>query len=231
MLKKTPGASLAGVSCSSVSFCLVSGTRLGSPVSVRTPVNLLTVWNGRSWHPRQAGADTAGPLSCVSPKFCMELGGTPLASQVQFWNGSGWRQSTACNAGPGCEFSTVACTNASACIAVGSVTTDDGHSLGGWQNAKPTCTIHCDISQPVSCSGPSFCASVDGRFLFSVVRNGTTWKAIQMAPIPGRHQSLSGLSCAKKTFCLAVGSYSANFGLAERWNGTNWQYVKTPVVG
>ena len=57
--------------------------------------------------------------------------------------------------------------------------------------------------------------------------------SISSVPKPAGTQrsTLSGVSCASATFCLAVGSFSdarGTFALAERWNGQGWAIQRTP---
>jgi hypothetical protein len=64
--------------------------------------------------------------------------------------------------------------------------------------------------------------------------NGTTW-TVQSTPNPPSYSlsSLSGVSCPAATTCTAVGHYlnteeTANFVLAERWNGSTWSLQTLP---
>ena len=63
--------------------------------------------------------------------------------------------------------------------------------------------------------------------------NGSRW-SIQNIPTPRGASSgaLSGVSCASRRVCVAVGSYTDGTGrrvtLAERWNGSRWSLQRTP---
>jgi hypothetical protein len=59
--------------------------------------------------------------------------------------------------------------------------------------------------------------------------------SIQATPNPtgATYSVLSGVSCASRTTCTAVGYFANAAGvavpLAERWNGTNWSIQPTPI--
>jgi len=59
--------------------------------------------------------------------------------------------------------------------------------------------------------------------------------SIQRTPNPAgaRYSVLSGVSCASRTACTAVGYFANGAGvgmpLAERWNGTSWSIQRTPA--
>ena len=68
--------------------------------------------------------------------------------------------------------------------------------------------------------------------LASVVLAGGTWTP-ESVPDPGADGSLTGVSCASPTFCMAVGSVEVgsagwNSGLTENWDGQYWQVVLSP---
>ncbi len=87
----------------------------------------------------------------------------------------------------------------------------------------------------VSCTGPAFCATVGLQFPgafqqnFAEIWNGTAWT---MTTTPDRsttaNGSLSGVSCVRPTYCLAVGGDAATGtpeAVVERWDGTSWSLV------
>lgn len=53
---------------------------------------------------------------------------------------------------------------------------------------------------------------------------------VQTTPSPTEYSSLSGVSCASATYCIAVGRTENVSGvtLAEAWNGTSWSRQTTP---
>jgi hypothetical protein len=62
---------------------------------------------------------------------------------------------------------------------------------------------------------------------------GATWMQTTTPTITGESSSvLAGVSCASKKACIAVGRVangSATHLLAERWDGTSWSVLSTPV--
>jgi hypothetical protein len=93
----------------------------------------------------------------------------------------------------------------------------------------------------VSCTGPDFCAAVGVQYPgafeqnFTEIWNGTSW-SIKAAPdrSASANGSLSGISCANPTFCIAVGGDAAggtDESLVERWNGTKWSIVTDAPSG
>ena len=93
----------------------------------------------------------------------------------------------------------------------------------------------------VSCTGPDFCAAVGVQYPgifeqnFAEIWNGTSW-SITAAPdrSASANGSLSGVSCANPTFCIAVGGDAAggtDESLVERWNGTQWSIVADASSG
>jgi hypothetical protein len=98
----------------------------------------------------------------------------------------------------------------------------------------------------VSCVAPNSCMAVgvtSHGAPESGYWDGTNWK-LEPMPRP-RHPAqsitIAGVSCAKRSFCLAVGDYSYGVGampsprardktLAERWNGSSWQVIRSVDV-
>ena len=65
-----------------------------------------------------------------------------------------------------------------------------------------------------------------------MVLAGGTWTP-EAAPDPGAYGSLTAVSCASSTFCMAVGSDEVDnvgygTGLTENWDGESWQVVPSP---
>jgi hypothetical protein len=94
----------------------------------------------------------------------------------------------------------------------------------------------------VSCVSTTFCVAVgqtnassqetssDGTL--AETWDGTRWSMVH-TPNPSRTSGLSGVSCASKTFCVAVGMRAAHGGpagsIAETWDGTRWRVSPTPA--
>lgn len=169
-----------------------------------------------------------------------------------------WRiQATPNPAGPfDSELFGVSCSSASACMAVGYAEQGSVRSLlaarldgARWHlqaAAPPPGAVTADFVS-VSCVGRSWCVAVgdyriaSGLTLTLAERwNGSGW-AIEPTPDPGRPYAhptrdsgteFSGVSCASRGFCVAVGDYldreHRSVALLERFDGSRWTLARTP---
>ncbi|MGH2940028.1 MAG: hypothetical protein ACRDPE_18100 [Solirubrobacterales bacterium] len=218
---------LGSVSCTPPAFCVAVGTADDGYEEFEPPTHVASfseVWDGSSWRvaptadPVGAGAALAS-VSCVSPSFCVAVGGThsdalsalrsgfydASRALLEVWNGSSWSVvPTPAGARPHSGLSGVSCLSASFCIAVGS----------------------------------SFSEQATGQTPLLEVWNGSAWE-LQGTPFAARHGSpFFGITCASRNSCMAVGSYNANphtgvpenEALAEHWNGHRWS-VEHPPTG
>ena len=95
----------------------------------------------------------------------------------------------------------------------------------------------------VECTGAKDCITVGSYYNHSIKAqlplaaswNGKLWK-LQPTPAPARtsYSQLDGVSCAKRTFCSAVGSdvltSKRAITLAEVWRGKRWEITRTPPL-
>jgi hypothetical protein len=88
----------------------------------------------------------------------------------------------------------------------------------------------------ISCPSSSSCVAVGSSgptnlgipVALAEIWNGSTW-SIQSTPDPGDGGTLSGVSCASDTACVAVGSFGHTpQPFAETWNGTSWSLETVP---
>lgn len=97
--KGSVGGFLAGVSCTSDSFCAAVGGQF--PPNVHGTINLAETWNGRTWRvrrtPHAAKFDTLlEAVSCASPDLCMAGGSSvaglrPAMTSYLLWRHGIWR--------------------------------------------------------------------------------------------------------------------------------------------
>jgi hypothetical protein len=120
------------------------------------------------------------------------------------WDGSTWRQRTTPTPGRSGTLGGVACTAATACQAVGS-------------HFRPTGNlVNATLAEQ---------------------RNGTGWKTLPSPnPAGAGAAGLGRVSCTGPAACMAVGggvdqTGESGFTVAEAWNGTAWQLVRTPSPG
>ena len=221
-------SALAGVSCTSASFCMAVGTADDNGAEFKTPANVgafSEIWDGSSWRvvptadPAGAGSGLLS-VSCVSPSFCVAVGATPSEGDVflmspyhggaralvEVWNGLAWSiEPTPAGGRPNSGLEGVTCLSVSFCVAVGS--SAPGHTSAG--NAMVE------------------------------TWNGKAWK-LRQTPFVARYGSpLLGISCSSPSSCTAVGLYNANphtgvpenEALAEHWNGRRWSVAHPPGGG
>lgn len=155
-------------------------------------------------------------VSCVSSTFCMAVGDYGTGEQagpagpitqtlVEMWNGSAW-----------------------------TIVASPNPSAGDPSVLK---SVSCLAATSCMAVGSSTSAAspyqVDG---LAEEWNGSTWTIVPVPQSP-KHSStsLSGVSCTKSTFCMAVGNSGPDAGVvsavstvAEQWNGTSWSVASTP---
>jgi hypothetical protein len=140
----------------------------------------------------------------------------------------------------------VSCPSASFCVAVGQAQPVAAEQPivesydGTWSTvAAPSAGASVsNYLDSVSCTGPTFCAAV-GIFYpagleqpFGEMWDGTAWSIVPMpTPSAGKNVSLSAVSCASRTFCIAAGEGTGGDGsLLEQWNGSSWSIVSDDDV-
>ncbi len=236
------GFGLAGVSCTSSTFCMAVGSN-GVTSGADT---LVESWDGSTWtvvpSPNADNVNGLISVSCSGPTFCMAVGNSSATSisnvqnLVESWDGSSWSIIPGPPASDGTPNS-VACTSPSFCLAVGDQQTGGTASqiyaqsfAETWDGSSWTIISSPDpdpltnVFASVSCLTSTNCvaAGYQGNLqLFAESWNGTVWSA---APGPG---SYSGrVSCsASPTFCMVISNVS------ETWDGTTWTTVSSPAPG
>jgi len=253
------GAGLFAVSCTSATACTAAGDyndRSG------TSLTLVERWNGSAWSieptPNPAGAVAGGlfGVSCPSASACTAVGsfvdaaGTiePLAEAL---GPGGWSLQAAANppGAAGSGLTAIACSSASACIAVGQIVlsdgtrrtlaeTWDGTSWGVTATAEPAGATTSWLAG-VSCSRAGRCTAVGqyddlqrGHGL-AESWNGSAWS--EQAVVDPAHSvgsGLSGVSCSAPGRCAAIGGYlrwqsTIGLTLAYSWNDAGWKVAAT----
>jgi hypothetical protein len=183
-LQSTPapaGASstfLNSVACTSPMACTAVGGYLNSAGAAQT---LAERWDGIVWRrqvtPNPAGTSQLFGVACTTGTACTAVGfssaGQTPAAVAERWNGSAWKVQAAPNP-PGAAssiFFGVACTSASACIAVGGstsrtrvpVTLAERWNGRSWRlQPTPNPATGGELSG-VACTAPSACTAVGAR--------------------------------------------------------------------
>jgi hypothetical protein len=197
-------------------------------------------------------------VSCASPTNCMAVGSyyqvTIGARQtlIEAWDGAAWSVVPSPSPSPASELSAVSCVSSTYCVAVGSSGPGHGNSIPTnqtlvevWNGSiwaiapSPNAGSPDNVLSGVSCVTTSYCVVVGewGDVLGSThtlmeLWNGLAWSTTP-SPSPGSLvNSLTGVSCASSTACMAVGydsnSSDAEATLAEFWNGTTWSVAPSP---
>jgi hypothetical protein len=196
-------------------------------------------------------------ISCTSPTACTAVGAADgksgfAATLAEAWDGTSWSiQKTPNPVGAGNSvLSGVACTAATACIAVGNHVNGAGRQAALAEAWNGTTWSILPVPSPVgarggalfgvSCPSATACVAVGNyrnasgaHVPLAEVWNGTAWSVLS-APSPAKasRSYLNGVSCPSATACVAVGNYRNGSGkhvtLAEAWNGTTWSIQPTP---
>ena len=175
--------------------------RAGSPLTVSRPRTVVPGPWSIVPSPDSSSYDALDADSCVSESFCMAVG-------PQLQNGGGgqpalierWNGST-WSVVPGGNIPT---TNQTYLAAVSCVVTTFCVAVGG--------------TEPIG--GPLGIQSV------IEVWNGSTWSWSATSAVG---TGLSGVSCPRVKFCMAVGE-STSGPVALEWNGITWSTISTPSV-
>jgi hypothetical protein len=243
-------ANLASVSCVSPSDCMAVGTD-GFGEGARA---VAARWDGREWTvtpvPKANADSSLLGVSCISPTFCIGVGfsgaGPGSGTLIEQWNGTAWKRQSAPLAyypprrrGEGIySLTSVSCVSESSCVAVGSRTAGvlalrwDGRS---WRvQAAPNPHWAYGLNS-VACVAGNACMAVGeilggghvpGKVLIEHW-TGTAWRVLSASSPP--NGELTGVSCATKTSCVAVGSARTNGGsrpLIDSWDGVQWRMQK-----
>lgn len=244
---------LAGVSCTSPTFCAGVGSLGGAGT-------LVELWNGNAWSVSVSPSPGGDPdelfgVSCVSTSFCVAVGwyydisDSSYRTLIEMWDGRHW--SIAPSPSPGVQSALLgaSCASPRTCQAVGYregksgfVTLVERWNGKGWSIAKSPDKGGLDsVLQSISCPNATTCVAVgwyggdSGELTLVESWSGNAWSVIS-SPDPGSgNNDLLGVSCSSTTRCQAVGSYSVGSGpsrtLVESWKGRSWTYVTSSNDG
>ena len=235
---------LSGVACASESQCWAVGG-----YSTNISHSLIEQWDGKSWSivnsPDFDGTLTA--VACSSASDCWAVGYDSGLAQPVFerWNGNSWAMFTGVLSYPAVTgVESIACSSSTDCWATGF--SNGGAGLFHWDGAEWASaeifgdgfSVIADLLG-VSCSAGS-CQAV-GWYLGFYFDNLTHPLAFSVKPpflsnsyaqATNSWSSLSGVACDSAANCWAVGGTAIGGGqaLIERWNGSAWSIVSSPIV-
>jgi hypothetical protein len=250
---------LNDVSCAAAGYCIAVGDR------TNTSGLLAEKWNGGKWTlttVKPPSGSTGGGLnsvSCASATDCLAVGRWYSASSggalAELWNGKAWTAIKAPAAVPAHTTSiptltSVSCPAVRRCVAVGDDFNGDGFA-DVWNGAKITAVkVPAPVKKTgvglsgISCHSAASCVAVGAYFgsgstygALSAAWNGKAWKPAARTGLLAfdKRMSLSAISCAAATRCVAVGAQETAAGFrvyADSLKGTTWTVTKlSPVPG
>ncbi len=197
-------------------------------------------------------------VSCATGSSCTAVG-TAVANTTlaESWAGTKWtiEPTPAPDKSTSSNLTSVSCTAATACLAVGSYYSSLGSGWlplaelwngSSWTIRPPPTPSDGsnDILSYVQCATVKACMAVGSYYSSATSQtvplvefwDGSAW-TIQTVSLPSGASGgqLFGVSCPSMTACTAVGIYYTTVGgpseelaLAESWNGTNWSLQPTP---
>jgi hypothetical protein len=199
-------ASLLGISCPAVDFCMAVGTYSFSGSDLEHA--LAEVWNGKAWRRGRTPSDPSSlsAVSCATAQTCVAVGDTGRTTSdtttlAESWKGTRWSVMATPelppNLGAVNDLSAVSCPTVTSCVAV-------GHRAGR-------------LSRPPMALAEAW--------------NGKIW-VIKSTPVPtdAALSFLRGVSCSSPKACIAVGVYGdvvGDLGFAEKYNGRTWTVKRT----
>ena len=263
-----PSAELQSVACASASSCVAAGHYSGTGAGE----GLLETLSSGTWTPATAPlpSDAASnpevflySVACPAVAACVAVGGYTgtdgSPALIETLSGTTWTPTEAPlpsnAANSGAAFSSVACTSASVCIAVGGYSLSLTVGTGLLETLSGTTWTPMEAPVPsgdgagtnlasVVCPSASACLAVGGYVDSSSDRQGLlemlsggSWTPVK-APLPSDAAAnpnvyLTSAACASATSCTAAGYYSDTSGniqgLLEILSGGTWTPVEAPL--
>lgn len=237
---------LASVSCVSATDCVAVGSTGSLPGGGQSR-SLAETWNGTSWTVMSVpDVGELSAVSCTSATACVAVG---TQARVERWDGSNWKVQRTPKLAALTDGSllSVSCVSASACTAVGGIeqavaATNSAPLAERWNGKRWSIESvphpAAALLQGVSCTSRTNCVAV-GTNITPITAaappvaehwNGRTWKSAHIPSVPKVIANLTGVSCASRNACTAVGTVSPGISsthfkrelLSYRWNGRSW---------
>lgn len=233
----TQYGALLGVSCFSSTHCMAVG---GTDTST-TQAALAEIWNGNIWSvtpvPNASQSFLYG-VSCPSSTDCVAVGFASGGALIVTWNGGAWsivHSPVVANS----VLYGVSCLTSTWCVAVGQ---GAGTLVESWNGIKwsviPSPNNTGSRLLRVSCLDTSSCMAVgDSASPLGTLTeswNGSSWSIVPSPNVANMGNELVGVSCTKRTFCVAAGLTGNTNGddkaLLETWNGSRWYITNRPYA-
>lgn len=247
----------SGVTCVSATDCwLVGSYRNGG-----TDQTLIEHWDGSAWsvtpspNTSPTQRNVLRRVACVASSDCWAVGTftdiTTDHTLIQHWDGSAWTIVASPNAGvdQANMLSSIACSSATSCVAVGSALTGGNYQtlILRWDGttwsiiASPnTSASQSNFLSGVACASANDCWAVGSATSRTAEQtlimrwNGAAWSIVTSPNTGAGHNILYGVTCTSAADCWSVGSYVAGSlqqTLIMRWNGTVWSAALSPNAG
>jgi hypothetical protein len=243
-------SALAAVGCVGGTVCFAVGSASSSTTG--TLSTLAERWNGAAWvttpSPSPAGGAVLADVGCGTTTSCIAVGYTADRTKavIERWDGTRWTM-TSYPVPPNTTVSSltsVSCTSATFCMAVGTVTTFQTSHVttalierwngSTWSLVTPAATsgTTSGLLNSVSCTSTAFCLAVDIEGHLAERWNGTSWIQVTSPDVVGNSIGLAEVSCVSGTMCFVVGqgSVDTNNAVALRWNGSTWSLTPTASI-
>jgi hypothetical protein len=221
---------LDAVSCPTSTTCIaVGGTEPaeGFPPAY-TP--LAERWDGTGWSRLPVPSGVSGTwtsVSCVSATHCVALG----TGQFEVWNGSTWTAQAQANASD--SLSSVSCTAADACTAVG-WTAGPTPGVEQWNGTAWTEQTASEEEgfDSVSCATSTTCQAISEDPVQAMGWNGTAWttESIAVSGSETGQNYADQVDCPAARSCEAVGTIRPSGSpFADGYDGAGWQTQSLPT--
>ncbi len=246
-----------GAGLCSLGLLLTVGSFVAVPASIGEPIGAKETTAAGAWsivpspNPLAATNNYFTETTCISATDCWAVGrydaGSADQTLIAHWDGVSWSIVSSPNATAAEDnaLTSVACTSASNCWAVGYYEAEDALQtlILRWNGttwslvASPNTSITQEnVLRSVTCASASACWAVGyfnagSAYQTLIARwNGTAW-SITTSPNTLALQTniLNDVTCTSATDCWAVGYYrsslAVNQTLVQRWNGSSWSIV------
>jgi len=254
-------AVLNAVSCTEPDNCIAVG--FNQTFDSQETSTLIESWDGSTWsivpNPNAANSNDSGlnSVSCTGPNNCMAvgsfgstvLGDIPNQTLVESWDGSTWSVLPSPNPDPNFNaLTSVSCTAANSCMAVGYVATGAEDLALSWDGTSwsvlptPDPGSRGNYLDGVSCIDANDCMAV-GDYINTGSQNqtlveswnGSDWSIVP-SPSPGiTYSYLDAVSCVDSlSGCVAVGiasTGSVDQTLVESDTGGIWSVIPSANNG
>jgi O-glycosyl hydrolase len=257
---------LGDATCVSADNCVAVGTYAGGALGGD---GLIEMFNSGAWTPLDAplppelasvGVDstTLASVACPSAASCIAVGSYMDVNQnigvlIETLQGDTWKAIEGPTPAGGADggLSSISCTSASFCVAVGTYTDSSGDpeglidtlNHGTWTaiEAPPPPGTSSPQLDRVSCGASGTCIAISPfSAAIDVLANGT-WTAANLplpanassSPPPGQGVNLNAIACPSATSCVIAGIYPTNQdseqGMLEDLSGNTWNVTEAPL--